>query len=237
MSATAVTLKTSRGFRFYEAPVGKKVVMAVTGVILFGYLVAHLLGNLQIFIPPDAAGERAINVYAHFLHSKPALLWGARLVLLACVLLHITASVQLWLMKRRARPIGYVKKDDVPASYAARTMLWSGPIIAAFVVFHILHLTTGDVGPVEAIDANGLPDVHQNVVNGFSDPAIAGAYIFAMLLLWPHLFHGLWSMFQSLGISHPRYTPLLKRFAAIFSSVIALGNIFIPVAVLTHIVR
>jgi succinate dehydrogenase / fumarate reductase cytochrome b subunit len=228
MSSAAIP-QVHRAVRFYEAPIGKKAVMAATGVILFGYVVGHLLGNLQIY----SADREQINRYAAFLHdpSLAGLLWGVRALLLAAVLLHITASVQLWNLKRAARPVGYVKKDDVPASYAARTMMWSGPIIAAFVVFHVLHLTVGSVLPLQELGPNH-PNVRANLIGGFEHPAVAIIYIVAMLLLCLHLYHGLWSMFQSVGFSHPRFTPGLKRAAAIVAVLIAAGNISIPVAVL-----
>ena len=205
--------------------------MAVTGVMLFGYLLAHLIGNLQIY----SGNAAAINAYAELLHSKPGLLWVARSVLLLAVFLHIVSSVQLWLMKRAARPVGYFKKEDTGANYAARTMLFSGPIIAAFVIFHVLHLTTGDVVPLQKTE-HGM-DVYHNVIAGFQNPAISGFYIVAMLLLCLHLYHGLWSMFQSLGISHPRYTPCLKKFAAVFAFLIAIGNISIPVSVMIGVIK
>ncbi|MGA2134281.1 MAG: succinate dehydrogenase cytochrome b subunit [Bryobacteraceae bacterium] len=225
MSALAASNPLNRSIGFYQATIGKKAVMAVTGVILFGYVLAHLIGNLQIYSPDP----EQINGYARFLHSHPILLWIARSVLLASVALHITASVQLWLLKQRARPQAYVKKDDVPAGYAARTMIWSGPIIAAFVIFHVLHLTTGSIVPIEELN------VRANVISGFQHPAIAIFYIIAMALLCMHLYHGLWSMFQSLGINHPRYTPLLKKFAAVFAWIVAIGNISIPVSVMLGI--
>src|ERR1700730_1453763 len=146
MSAIAIN-PLHRAVRFYEASIGKKAVMAVTGVILFGYVVGHLLGNLQIY----SADRDQVNRYAAFLHdpSRASLLWGVRIVLLLAVAMHIVASLQLWNLKRAARPIGYVKKDDVPSAYAARTMMWSGPIIAAFVVFDMMHLTVGSVLPLQ----------------------------------------------------------------------------------------
>jgi succinate dehydrogenase / fumarate reductase cytochrome b subunit len=191
-----------------------------------------LIGNLQIYSPDPAQ----INRYAHFLHSHDILLWVARCVLLSAVILHITASVQLWLLKQKARPDAYVKKDDVPTSYAARTMVWSGPIIAAFVIFHVLHLTVGSVLPLHNL-ADGDMDVRTNVIAGFQNPAVAGFYIIAMALLCMHLYHGLWSMFQSLGVSHPRYTPIIKKFAAAFAWFVAIGNISIPVAVLAGVLK
>ena len=232
MSTIAIN-PVHRVVRFYEAPIGKKVIMALTGVILFGYVVAHLLGNLQIFGDPDQ-----INKYAAFLHNpaNAGLLWVARGALLVAVILHIVASVQLWKLKSDARPVAYVKKEDAAASYASRTMMWSGPIVAAFVIFHVLHLTVGAVVPLQEIGPNE-PNVRANVIAGFSNPAISAFYILAMILLCMHLYHGLWSMFQSLGFSHPRYTPKLKKGAAIFAILIAIGNCSIPIAVMAGLVK
>ena len=219
-----------RAVRFYEAPIGKKAVMAITGVMLVGYVFAHLLGNLQIY----SSDAEQINRYAGFLHNpaNAAALWAARSVLLLAVALHIIAATQLWLQNRAARPIGYVKKADLPASYAARTMIWSGPIVGAFVIFHVLHLTAGKVLELRELGPN-MPDVRYNVIAGFQNYAVSGFYIFAMILLCMHLYHGMWSMFQSLGISHPRYTPLVKKAAAVLAIAVAVGNCSIPIAVLT----
>ncbi len=231
MSAATVN-PLQRSIGFYQATIGKKVVMAVTGVILFGYVLAHLIGNLQIYSPDPTQ----INGYAHFLHSHPLLLWIARCALLTAVIMHIVASVQLWSLKQKARPQSYVKKDDLPASYAARTMIWSGPIIAAFVIFHVLHLTMGSVLPLHTLP-DGDMDVRSNVIAGFQNPAVAIFYIVAMAMLCMHLYHGLWSMFQSLGVNHPRYTPWIKKFAAAFAWFIAIGNISIPVMVMIGVLK
>jgi len=219
-----------RAVRFYEAPIGKKAVMAITGVMLVGYVFAHLLGNLQIY----SSDAEQINRYAGFLHNpaNAAALWAARSVLLLAVALHIIAAIQLWLQNRAARPVGYVKKADLPASYAARTMIWSGPIVGAFVIFHVLHLTAGKVLELRELGPN-MPDVRYNVITGFSNPWVSGFYILAMILLCLHLYHGMWSMFQSLGISHPRYTPVVKKAAAVLAILVAVGNCSIPIAVLT----
>jgi len=232
MSTIAIN-PVNRVVRFYEAPIGKKVIMAITGVILFGYVVAHLLGNLQIYGDPQQ-----INKYAAFLHNpaNAGLLWVARTALLVAVIMHIVASVQLWKLKSDARPVAYVKKDDAAASYASRTMMWSGPIVAAFVIFHVLHLTVGAVLPLQEIGPNE-PNVRANVIAGFLNPAVSAFYILAMILLCMHLYHGLWSMFQSLGFSHPRYTPRLKKGAAIFAILIAIGNCSIPIAVMAGLVK
>lgn len=234
MSAIAVN-PMDRAARFYAAPIGKKAVMAVTGVILVGYVVAHLLGNLQIY----SSNPTQINAYAAFLHNpnNALALWAARSVLLLAVILHITASIQLWSQNRAARPIAYYKKDDVPANYAARTMIWSGPIVAAFVIFHILHLTAGAILPTREVGGNPVtPDVRYNVISGFQNYAVSGFYIFAMILLCMHLYHGVWSLFQSLGLSHPRYDLKLKRFSAILAILIAIGNCSIPIAVMTGLI-
>lgn len=234
MSTIAVN-PIHRAVRFYEAPIGKKAVMAVTGLVLFGYVVAHLLGNLQIYGGPDM-----INNYAAMLHNPKVAgaLWAARLILILCVVLHIIAATQLVLQNRAARPVSYYKKTDVPTSYAARTMIWSGIIIAAFVVFHVLHLTVGAIPglPAEEIAANE-PNARANVIHGFQNPAVSGFYILAIILLCMHLYHGIWSMFQSVGLSHPKYTPGLKRGAAIIAILLAIGYISIPVSVMTGLVH
>lgn len=203
--------------------------MAVTGVVLFGYVIGHLIGNLQILLPN---GRENINSYAALLHSSPKLLWAVRIFLLAMVGLHILAYVQLGTRKLHARPIGYVKKRAVRSSLASRTMYWSGPFIAAYVIYHILHLTTGTLHP-----GYREGDVYYNVVSAFQSIPVALIYIVAILLLCMHLFHGLWSWIQSLGFHHPRYTPALKRAAAIVAILIAAGYISIPVAVMTGLVH
>jgi succinate dehydrogenase / fumarate reductase cytochrome b subunit len=230
MSSVAIP-QLSRAIDFYTAPIGKKAVMAATGVVLFGYVLGHMLGNLQIY----SSNPGQINHYAAFLHNpaNAVALWGIRGFLLLCVGLHIVAATQLWLQNRAARPVGYCRKDDASGSYAARTMIWSGPILGAFIVFHVLHLTVGSVVPLGPDLGANAPDVRFNVIHGFHDyPAIAAVYIVAMVLLCLHLFHGVWSMFQSVGVSHPRYTPWLKRIAAVVALAVAIGNTSIPIAAL-----
>ena len=228
MSATAVNLPGG-SLRFWQTTVGKKAVMAITGVILFGFVVGHLLGNLQIFLPPEH-----INHYAATLRSLPGLLWGARITLLISVGLHIWSSWQLWLLQREARPIGYVKKTNLNSTYASRTMMWSGPIILAFVIFHLLHLTFGTIHPGGPFDEH---NVYNNVVTGFQVWPVSLFYIIAMIMLCYHLYHGMWSMFQTLGLSHPVYTPWLRALAKIVAILIAVGNISIPVAILAGFIK
>ena len=216
----------------YDTQVSRKAIVAVTGVLLFGFVLVHMIGNLQIFLPPGPDGTYAIDHYGELLHSKPALLWGARIVLLACVFLHILASIQLALESKAARPVSYRKKDNSHSSYASRTMIWSGPIVGFFVAYHLLHFTTGTVHP-----AFRFLSVHHNLVAGFHQPLASIFYILANILLAIHLSHGLWSLFQSLGINHPRYNPWLKNFARLFSIVIAIGNVSIPAAILAGIIQ
>lgn len=222
MSAVALNSSLARGVYFYRTTVGKKVIMAVTGIVLFGFLIGHMIGNLQFFL-----GRDVINAYAEKLHSLGALLWVIRLGLLAAVVLHIVAAAQLWSLQRTARPVGYYKKQNVGSTYASRTMYWSGPILAAFIIYHLLHLTTGTVHPgFEPLNA------YDNMVIGFQKPLVSLFYMIAMALLGMHLYHGLWSMFQSLGFAHPTYTPKLKTFAKLFSIVLVLGFIALPIAIL-----
>jgi succinate dehydrogenase / fumarate reductase cytochrome b subunit len=228
MSATAVSLRENRA-SFWGSTNGKKVVMAVTGAILFAFVIGHLAGNLQIF-----EGPAKLNAYGHFLHSIGELLWPVRIVLLLSVALHITATVQLALRKKKARPVGYSRKEAIASSYASRTMYWSGPIVLAFVIFHLLQFTAGYIHPGSQFIEG---DVYHNVVAGFQVWWVSVWYIFAVSLLGLHLRHGLWSMFQSLGFNHPRHTPILKSTAIVIAVVIVLGYISIPISILLGIVK
>jgi len=212
---------------FYRSTVGKKVVMAATGILLFGFVVVHMLGNLQVYQGPEK-----LNHYAALLRSAPALVWGARIVLGFSVLVHILAAVQLTLLNWGSRPVKYKVRAYQEADYAARTMLWSGPIIAVFIGYRLLHLTVGVAHP----DFNP-EDVYRNVVIGFQVVPVALTYVVANLLLGFHLYHGLWSLFQTLGLNHPAYNTARRVFAAVFAAVIAAGNVSIPVAVLTGLVK
>ena len=233
MSTAVMNLNSNRASRFYDATIGKKAVMAVSGAVLFGFLIGHLVGNLQIYAGPDK-----VNHYAKFLQSMPGPLWGARIVLLLSLILHVWSAFELWLLKREARPIDYRRKANPSSSYASRTMIWSGPIIGAFVVYHLLHFTFGTMlpGGLARLE-NGDIDVYRNLITGFSQPLVTLFYVIAVSLLGVHLYHGLWSMFQSLGVSHPSYTPRFKQFAAAASILIAAGNISIPLSVLAGFVK
>jgi succinate dehydrogenase / fumarate reductase cytochrome b subunit len=221
---------------FYHSAVGKKAVMAVTGILLFGFVLVHMIGNLHLY-----EGPQYLNDYGRFLRQvgAPAIpphvaLWLARAVLLTAVLLHMWAAWQLTLMNREARPQRYLRRQTVHTSYASRTMRWGGVIILLFVIFHILNLTTGTVHPGgEFIEG----DVYHNVVTGFQVWYVSLFYILAQVALGFHLYHGLWSMFQSLGWNHPRFNRWRNSFAHAFAWIITLANISFPLAVLTGLVR
>ena len=217
--------------------VGKKVVMAATGLVLVGFVVAHMLGNLKIFL-----GAQAIDAYAVFLRTmgEPmfpygALLWVVRIVLLACVALHITAAVQLTRMNWAARPQGYDTKQSIATTYAARTMRWSGVILVLFIVYHLLHLTAGAVG-FQSSQFVHL-SVHHNVVAAFSVWYVSLFYVVAMACLCLHLDHGSWSMFQTLGWNNARTTRALQVLSRGLALVVFVGFISVPVAVLAGWLR
>jgi succinate dehydrogenase / fumarate reductase cytochrome b subunit len=211
---------------FWSTSVGKKMVMALTGMVLFGFVFGHMLGNLQLY-----SGPEALNAYGAFLHSKPALLWVVRLVLLSAVALHMLSALQLWLQSQDARPVGYRKQIFRETSYAARTMVVGGPIIAAFVIYHLAHLTTGN-----SHGSFQKGEVYANVVSGFQVWWASAAYIVAMLFLGLHLYHGVWSMLQTLGAEHSKYNAIRRSAAIAFAVVVAGVNISFPVSVLTGLV-
>ncbi|HTQ43336.1 MAG TPA: succinate dehydrogenase cytochrome b subunit [Polyangiaceae bacterium] len=221
----------------WSTMVGKKVVMAVTGFVLVGFVVGHMLGNLKIFLGADA-----IDTYAVFLRTMgeplfpySAALWAVRIVLLTCVALHVTAAVQLTRMSWAARPEHYDVKQSIATTYAARTARWSGVILIAFIVFHLLHLTAGRVG-FRPGEFQHLA-VYHNVVAGFSIWYVALFYVVAMACLCLHLDHGIWSMLQTLGWNDARSTPFLRALSRGVAMVVFLGFISVPVAVLGGWVR
>ena len=223
--ANAVTLSAT----LFESTIGKKAVMAVTGLILFGFVVGHMIGNLQVYL-----GSEALNHYAvflrEFLHGGG--IWVVRAVLLLATALHIWAATSLTLGSWRARPVRYRVQRYRESDYAARTMRWSGPILALFVIYHLLHLTVGSVHP------NFLEgDVYRNVIAGFRVVPVSAFYIVAMLALGLHMYHGVWSMLQTLGLSHPRYNGLRALCSSVVTAAVVVGNISIPVAVLAGLVR
>jgi succinate dehydrogenase / fumarate reductase cytochrome b subunit len=217
----------SQAVGFLSSTLGKKILMAVTGIILFGFVVGHMLGNLQIYL-----GEERLNHYAELLQANKPFLWTFRAVMLFCVGVHIIAAVQVWLRNRAARPVKYKVFRPPAVDYAARTMVWSGPILALFITYHLLDFTVGTTNPNFV-----RGEVFQNVVASFSNPVIAIFYMAANLLLAFHLYHGLWSLFQTFGWDHARFGWVRRALAVVFSVLIGAGNISIPLAVLTGVVR
>jgi succinate dehydrogenase cytochrome b subunit len=206
---------------FWESSVGKKAVMAATGVVMVLYLISHVLANLLVFDGPER-----INRYAVLLHGTGAALWGARLVLLLAVTLHIVAAVQLALRSRAARPQPYAGGREPQAStLAARTIRWGGALILVFLVYHILHFTIGTAHP-DFIELNP----HHNVMTGFRNPWVAAFYAVAMMAVGLHLYHGVWSSGRSLGISQPSPRPLQRRLALFLAGFIWVGFTAIIVA-------
>jgi succinate dehydrogenase / fumarate reductase cytochrome b subunit len=214
---------------------GKKYIMAATGFGLVGFVLIHMLGNLQIFLGADT-----LNAYAKLLKSSAEVLWGFRLGLIILAVLHIAAAVSLVLENRKARPRDYEAEKNL-ATWASRTMPITGIIVAAFVIFHILHFTVGAVGSeyhAHNIDPDtaGRADVYTMVVTGFANPWISGFYILSVGLLSWHLSHGVSSMFQSLGLRNRRSAPLLDKVALGVSLVIFLGMSSVPAAILLNLI-
>lgn len=211
----------------FGSTIGKKIVVAVTGLVMFGFVIGHLLGNLQVFQGPDK-----LNDYSAYLKHTLPLLWGTRLVLLVSVVLHIVCSVSLNRLNRASRPVPYVEQEIIQATFASRFMIVSGAFLGLYIVYHLLHLTFG-----VAHAPFSETDVYRNVVNGFQVWYISLGYILAMIALGFHLNHGIYSVFQTLGLNHPKYNCWRRVFANGASIVIAAGYISIPVAVLVGVVR
>jgi len=218
--------------------VGMKAVMAITGIVLFGFLIGHLAGNLQILLgllSPEQ-GAVALHEYAVGLRSIPfGGLWLVRGILLVCLLAHIAAAVSLSSRNADARPTDYkFKRKDQVTDYAARTMMWSGPIVAMYLLFHLLHLTFGyDMGAGQFDHQNP----YDNLVYGFLDWRISTVYIVANVMVGFHLWHGCWSFFQSLGLNHARYNGMRRVLAMAIALFITIGNVGIPLVVMSGVIE
>lgn len=220
-----------KALTLFDTTIGKKAVMAVTGLVLFGFLIGHMLGNLQVFVGPEA-----LNAYAEKLQSLGPLLWGVRLTLACALALHVWMVVDLYARSLAARPVAYRVSRSVATTYASNAMWLSGVVILLFVLYHLAHFTFPGIamGDYEH-DVHG--QVYLNVVNGFGVRWVSALYIVAQLFLWAHLFHGAWSLLQTLGLNHPRYNGRARTFAKFIATIIVLGNISIPVAVMAGIVK
>lgn len=217
--------------------IGRKFLMAGSSILLFAYIVGHLAGNLKIFF-----GEESFNQYAEWLRvagtplfPDQGVLWVARVVLLAALLVHVGAYVDLWMRKRRARSVPYKKFDPQVFSWTSRTMAWGGIAILAFVIFHVLHLTTGHVQPdLEYEFQYGNP--YQNAIAGFNVWWVTGFYIVGVVALGMHLYHGLWSALQTLGINNPTYNRYRRPTAGVIAVLITAGYLSIPLAVVMGVI-
>ena len=223
--------------RLYRSTIGKKVIMAVTGIILVAFVVLHMLGNLQIF-----AGAAKINRYSAFLHGLGELLWLERLILLVALILHVLMAWQLRQRSRQARPTGYQRREPQVSTVASRTMRWGGVLILVFIIFHILHFTTGTLFPWASRPDAMYPafshtDVYGNVIAAFRSPWVVTFYVVVMLFLLLHLFHGAWSSVRTLGLSKPSPRPLQRHVATVIALAVWLGFTAVPVAVFLGVIR
>lgn len=205
--------------QFWQSTIGKKIVMAVTGIIGILFVLGHMSGNLLMF-----KGQGAMHDYALLLRTSMPLLWAARLVLLAAVVLHAVSAYQLAARSRAARPQGYAKRAPQVTTWSARTMQAGGVLLLAFLVFHLLHLTVGAVHP-----AFTHLDPYTNVRIGLANPWVAGFYALAMVALGFHLFHGAWAVTRTLGVARPSSQPLMRRVALVLAVVVAGGFLLIPI--------
>ena len=223
----------------FNSSLGKKFLMALTGVALVMFVVVHMVGNLQFFL-----GREVLNHYAHVLKSNPEILWPSRIGLLSCVIIHITMAIWLTIENRTKRLTGYAVQDAGAASLASRTMIYSGTISGAFIVYHLLHytvllqslnLTGRDVSVFR--DVHGQPDVYRMMIIGFSNSAVSGFYLLGVGLLCFHLSHGIWAMLQTLGLVNETYRTTIERASVIGAGLLFIGYASIPVTILTGLVK
>lgn len=221
---------------FYRSTIGKKIIMAVTGLIGIGFVLVHMAGNLQAFI-----GAEKMNAYARFLHGPAAeLLWLIRVILIAAVVLHVAMAYQLTVRSRSARPVNYRQRRPQVTTLGARTMRWGGVFLLLFIVVHILHFTTGTVDPAGAfglVDGQGGRDVYGNIVASFRIWWVVLLYVVAMVFLGLHLYHGAWSSVRTLGYTSQAANPMRRRVAAVITFVIWLGFTLVPLGVVAGIIR
>ena len=213
---------------FPQTTVGKKVVMAITGLMMVGFVIIHASGNLLVF-----RGREALDHYAELLQSSGGVKWAARAVLLGAVCLHFWAAASLSARNREARPVPYASKQPQVSTFSSRTMWPGGLMLAGFIVFHILHFTTGTIQPAPIVHGK----VYDNIFASFQVPWVAGLYIVAMLALGSHLLHGAWSSIRTLGLAKPSNQPLHKKVAPIVAALVWLAFTSIPLAIVTGLVQ
>lgn len=213
--------------KFTMGSVGSKVVMAATGIGLWVFIMGHLAGNLTLY-----GGREAFNGYAAALHANPALVWVVRSAMLIGFPLHVFTAIRTTMLNNAARPVPYAYANKAPTSLAGRSMALSGLVVLAFIGYHLAHFTWQLTGPMPAGH-----DPYAMVVMGFQQPLISLFYIVAQVLLAAHLSHGLYSMFQHLGLAGRSWTPWVKNAALVVGSGICLAFASLPIAVLLGIVH
>lgn len=220
---------------FYRSAVGKKWVMAVTGILLMGFVLVHMIGNLKLYLSREELnlyGEALREIPGHLL-PRTVLLWIVRVMLIGAFVGHIHAAISLARLNRKARPTQYAsKRDYIAANFASRSMRWTGPIIALYLLFHLADLTWGTANPDWV-----RGDPYNNLIYSFERVPVALIYIVATAALSIHLYHGAWSLFQTLGANNPKYNGARKRFAQGFAALIFVGNVSFPIAVMAGVVE
>jgi succinate dehydrogenase / fumarate reductase cytochrome b subunit len=223
-------MATQKALTLLGTTVGKKAALAVSGVILFGFVIGHMLGNLQVLL-----GAEVYNAYGAGIKDKPVLLWGVRTVLLVSLIVHTTIVLELYGKSIAARPVAYKVKKNIATSYAAMMMKYTGPILLVYIIFHLAHFTFPGVSLGDYDHVPG--DVYANFVNAFQIPWVVAVYVIANLMLGLHLYHGAFSMLQSVGLSHPRYNKRVKYVARGLAFLVTAGNVFLPLTVLLGLVK
>jgi len=224
----------SRVAFLFQSSIGTKLVMAVSGLLLFLFVVAHVLGNLLVFLGPETT-----NAYAQSLKDLGGLLWISRISLLVVFIIHIASAVRLWGINKSARPNDYSEWESMATSYSARSMILSGSLVLAFVVYHLLHYTLHITNPEfgSFVDLQGRHDVYKMIVLGFSNVTVSVVYIVGMILLGLHLNHGISSLFQTLGIANYAENTALKKAGSILAFLISVGFISIPLSVIAGLLK
>jgi succinate dehydrogenase / fumarate reductase, cytochrome b subunit len=221
---------------FYQSTVGKKVIMAVSGLIWVGFVIVHMAGNLQVFI-----GAEKFNAYSRFLHGPGAeLLWIVRIVLFVALVLHVLMAWQLTQRAHAARPVDYHRRAPQVSTRASRWMRWGGVFVLLFIVFHLLHFTTRTIDPAGAaglIDGYGSHDIYGNLVASFRIWWLVLIYIAAMVFLGLHLFHGAWSSVRTLGYAKPSPNPFRRQIALAIALIVWAGFTIIPLGVFAGFIR
>jgi succinate dehydrogenase / fumarate reductase cytochrome b subunit len=222
--------------QFLKSSVGRKMVMSITGLMMVLFVVVHLLGNSSVFVGPDG-----INVYATKLHGLGPFVWMFRLVMLTMFSLHVFYGIQLTLENDKAKPQGYAVKKSLQTTFAAKNMIWTGVLIAAFLIYHLLHFTFQVISPEIAasrnMDAMGRPDVFRMVLSGFQQFTISLMYVGAMVALAFHLTHGIQSFFQTLGLNNDRTRPVITKAGTIAAIILSLGYVSIPIIIFLGILK